>query len=73
MVNSSGPLGGKGKLYRIIEVAPEELEGMQLAADDELGDPNPRGHSDHGAHHDHGHGAHHDHDHPTGHTHSHPQ
>jgi hypothetical protein len=73
MANSSSPFGGKRKLYRIIEVAPEELEGMQLAADDELEDPNPRVHSDHGAHHDHGHGLHHDHDHPTGHTHSHPQ
>jgi hypothetical protein len=72
MADSSVPRGGKPKLYRIVEVSPEELEGMKRGSDD-VDDPNLRGHSDHGAHHDHDHGGDHDHDHPGGHSQSHPQ
>ena len=72
MANSSVPRRGKPKLYRIVEVGPEELEGMKLSADDEREDPYPRGHSDHGVHHHHDHSPHHDHDHPGVHIHRHP-
>jgi hypothetical protein len=77
MAESSGPRGAKPRLYRIVEVSQEELEGMMLGPE-EVENPDPRGHSDHGVHHDHDYGGSgtagdHDHDHPGGHTHSHPQ
>ena len=62
-----------GKLYLIVEVGPEELEGLQLGANDVLAAPAASPHNDHGAHHDHFHGGDHDHDHPGGHMHVHPR
>ena len=69
------------RLYRIVEVSPEELEGLQLSAD-EGGDPNARNHYDADSHGHHGHshggtGGDHDIDHDSGghggfHYHQHP-
>jgi hypothetical protein len=75
MAESSVPRGAKTGLYRIVEVSQEELEGMKLSSE-EVENPDPRGHFDHGVHHDHDYGGpsgDHDHDHPGGHSHSHPQ
>jgi metacaspase-1 len=76
--NADVPHGGKLKLYRIVELSPEELEDMKRRPDDDVEEPSPRGpHHDHGVHHNHDYGGvHHDHDHtnPGGpHVHSHPQ
>lgn len=54
-------------LYRVVEVTPDELRGMQLTPD-ESGKPDqarsPVHHHDHGDDHDHDFDGHHDHDHP---------
>ena len=70
MAGSSSPQGTKRlvrilevtadepRLYRIVEVSSEELEGMQLGPD-EGGDPNARDHydADSQGHHGHSHGS----------------
>lgn len=70
------PQGHKVKLYRIVELSPDELEEMQRSPHDDVDSPNPRGHSDQGTLHHHDYSEHHDHDnsaHGGAHLHSHPQ
>jgi len=59
MAESYLPHDPKPRLYRIVEVSQEKLEGMKLGSD-EVDIPNPRGQSDHGVHHDHDYSGHHD-------------
>jgi DNA-binding transcriptional regulator YdaS (Cro superfamily) len=60
------------KLFRLVEVTPEELEQMKVDPD-YIEEATVSGqHVDHGVDHDHNHGANHDHDHPHEHTHTHP-